>query len=368
VSRALVLGAGGVTGVAWELGVLRSLEAGGSPVTDADLVVGTSAGSLVGAQVTSGVALAELVERQLDPPDPTWERTVEFDLATMASGWVELAQQASGPQDFRARVGARALNASALAEDERMEVIISRLPVRDWPARPLLITAVDVGSGEFVIFDRDAGVPLPLAVAASCAVPMVWPPVTIDGHRYMDGGLRSVTNVDLAAGHDTVLVIAPLPNPGMGPLMPGIGSELRKLRPEARVLVVNPDEAALDAFGPNVLDPARRADAARAGLAQGERLVAEVAALDPGGGLSPGRPPAAPAPLPSGRSLPAPGAVGNRIAGVSRAADRGWRCWRSPSPAPARVATAPACGATARSSSCAASTGRRSCRTTWPTS
>jgi NTE family protein len=285
VSRALVLGAGGVTGVAWELGVLRSLEAGGSPVTDADLVVGTSAGSLVGAQVTSGVALAELVERQLEPPDPTWERPVELDLAGMAAGWVELAQQASGPEDFRARIGARALEASVVAEDERVEAIISRLAVRDWPARPLLIAAVDTGSGEFMIFDRDAGVPLPLAVAASCAVPMVWPPVTIDGRRYMDGGMRSVTNVDLAAGHDTVLVIAPIASPGMGPLMPGIDSELRKLSPGASVLVVNPDEAALDAFGPNLLDPSRRAAAARAGLAQGERLVAEVAALwTPDGG------------------------------------------------------------------------------------
>jgi NTE family protein len=285
VSRALVLGAGGVTGVAWELGVLRSLEAGGSPVTDADLVVGTSAGSLVGAQVTSGVALAELVERQLEPPDPTWERPVELDLAGMAAGWVELAQQASGPEDFRARIGARALEASVVAEDERVAAIISRLAVRDWPARPLLIAAVDTGSGEFMIFDRDAGVPLPLAVAASCAVPMVWPPVTIDGRRYMDGGMRSVTNVDLAAGHDTVLVIAPIASPGMGPLMPGIDSELRKLSPGASVLVVNPDEAALDAFGPNLLDPSRRAAAARAGLAQGERLVAEVAALwTPDGG------------------------------------------------------------------------------------
>lgn len=279
VSRALVLGAGGVTGVAWELGVLRSLEAGGSPVTDADLVVGTSAGSLVGAQVTGGVALAELVERQLVPPDPAWKRTVELDLAGIASGWVELAQQATGPEDFRARIGARAVAASPVAEDERMEVIVSRLAVSDWPARPLLITAVDTGSGEFVVFDKDAGVPLPLAVAASCAVPMVWPPVTIDGRRYMDGGLRSVTNVDLAAGHDVVLVIAPIANPGMGPLMPGIEPELRKLPPGASVLVLNPDDAALEAFGPNVLDPAHRADAARAGLAQGERLVAEVAAL-----------------------------------------------------------------------------------------
>jgi NTE family protein len=281
VSRALVLGAGGVTGVAWELGVLRSLEAGGVPVTEADLVVGTSAGSLVGAELTSGVGLDVLVSQQLQPPDPSWEQPVELDLERIGAIWLELAQRASGPEDFRARLGARALEASTVAEDERIEAIVSRLPVTDWPERPLLITAVDTGSGESVIFDRDAGVPLPLAVAASCAVPLVWPPVTIHGRRYMDGGMRSPTNVDLAGDHDTVLVIAPLANPDMGPLMPGIGSELRKLRPDARVVVITPDDDALAAFGPNVLDPARRAGAARAGLAQGERRVAEVAALWP---------------------------------------------------------------------------------------
>lgn len=279
MSRALVLGAGGVTGVAWELGVLRGLEAGGVPVGDVDLVVGTSAGSLVAAQLTSGVALEELFRAQLEPPDPRVDRAVDFDWERIGTAWLQLAQSATDARDFRARIGAMARQAPTAPEAERIEVIVSRLTVADWPELPLLITAVDTGSGEFVVFDRNAGVPLPLAVAAGCAVPMVWPPVTIDGRRYMDGGLRSVTNVDLAAGHDVVLVIAPIANPGMGPLMPGIEPELRKLPPGASVLVLNPDDAALEAFGPNVLDPARRADAARAGLAQGERLVAEVAAL-----------------------------------------------------------------------------------------
>jgi NTE family protein len=279
MTTALVLGAGGVTGVAWELGVLRGLEAAGVPVADADLLVGTSAGSIVGTQLSSDVGLDRLYREQLQPPEPASGPTARLDWQVMGAVWMELAQSATGPEDFRARMGARALAAATVPESERIEVIISRLPMTDWPARPLLVTAVDIATGELVVFDRDAGVPLPLAVAASCAVPMVFPPVSIDGRRYMDGGTRSPTNADLAAGHDTVLVVAPLANPGMGPLMPGLASELATLGPTSRVEVITPDDAALAAIGLNVLDPAMRAGAARAGQAQGERAAGGVAAL-----------------------------------------------------------------------------------------
>jgi NTE family protein len=279
MSRALVLGGGGLTGVAWELGVLRGLEAAGVPVADADLVVGTSAGSIVGAELTSGIGLEELLRTQLSPPEPSTGRPAELDWQAMGAIWLELAQRATGPDDFRARMGARALAISIQPGFDAIEVIVSRLPLADWPARPLLVTAIDVATGRLVVFDRQAGVPLALAVAASCAVPMVWRPVAVDGRYYMDGGTRSPTNADLAAGHDTVLVVAPIANPGMGPLMPGIGSELETLGPRTRVEVITPDDAALAAIGPNVLDPARRAGSARAGLAQGERVASQVMAL-----------------------------------------------------------------------------------------
>ncbi len=281
MTSALVLGAGGATGIAWELGVLAGLRAGGVPVAETDLVVGTSAGSVVGAQLTSGIDLDRLLRAELEPPEPPTGRSPEFSWDRIGAVWMELAQTASGPEDFRARLGARALATPALPGSERIEAIVSRLPLTDWPERPLLIPAVDVASGELVVFDRDAGAPLKLAVAASCAVPMVWPPVTINGRRYMDGGMRSPTNADLAAGHDTVLVIAPIAISAMGPLMPGLGSELATLTPGGRVRVITPDEGALAAFGPNMLDPTRRVGAARAGLAQGQRAVGQVLALWP---------------------------------------------------------------------------------------
>ncbi len=279
MTRALVLGGGGVTGIAWELGVLAALDAGGVPVAEVDLVVGTSAGSVVGAQLTSGVPLDRLVRWQLEPPETSMEMHAEINLEAMGDAWMASAQQARDPDDFRARMGAAALAVDTGPERERIEVIRSRLPVTEWPAKRLLITAVDTATGKLVVFDRDAGVPLPLAVAASCAVPLVWPPVTIDGRRYMDGGIRSVTNADLAAGHDAVLVLAPILWNDLGPLMPGLDHELRQLPPNGKVVVVSPDEASVAAIGPNPLDPRRRPGAARAGLAQGASLVEQASPL-----------------------------------------------------------------------------------------
>jgi NTE family protein len=137
------------------------------------------------------------------------------------------------------------------------------------------VTAADAVSGEFVAFDRDTGVGLVDAVGASCAVPGVWPPVTIGDRRYIDGGIRSATNADLAAGADRVVVIAPV-NAGGGPIR-RLAGQVAALRRTAAVAVVRPDRAARRAIGRNALDPARRAPAARAGRAQAATVAAAVA-------------------------------------------------------------------------------------------
>jgi NTE family protein len=154
-------------------------------------------------------------------------------------------------------------------------VIEARLPVHEWPTeRRLQVTAVDTETGAFRVFDGSSGVPLVLAVAASCAVPFVWPPVTIEGRRYMDGGVRSGSNADLAAGCERVVVLAPMLR-SLGPV-PGVAAQVEELRRDAKVALVTPDVAALKAIGRNVLDPAARAGAARAGLAQAASLVDSV--------------------------------------------------------------------------------------------
>ena len=271
---ALVLGGGGITGIGWEIGVLAGLAEAGVDLTGAELVVGTSAGSVVGAQVTGGADLETMYARQLRPPaGETVARMTRADLARY--GWAVLRSRGDDVA-FRRRVGALALAAEQAgltpSEQERLDVIGSRLVSREWPDRDLRITAVDARTGEFRVLDRTSGVPLLLAVAASCAVPGVYPPVTIDGRRYVDGGMRSAANADLAEGCDRVVVLAPIPR-GVGPLA-SVDAQVTGM--VARVAVVSPDEASRRAIGRNVLDPAARAGSARAGRAQAADVAAQV--------------------------------------------------------------------------------------------
>lgn len=272
--RALVLGGGGITGIAWEWGLLAGFARAGVNLGAADLVIGTSAGSVVGAQIANGLSPEERYEAQLVPPDG--------EIAAVLGPRVLLRMGlalALGPRaGARRRIGRAALRAQTGDEAVRLAVIDARLPVKEWPAeRDLSITAVDTATGEFRAFNRDAGVPLVSAVAASCAVPGVWPPVTVDGRRYMDGGMRSATNADLAAGYDKVVVLAPVTR-GVGQ-MASVAQQAEVLRAQSTVEVVTPDAAARTAFGRNLLDPARRAPAARAGLAQSAAVVDAVRAV-----------------------------------------------------------------------------------------
>jgi NTE family protein len=274
--RALVLGGGGVTGVAWELGLLAGLAAAGVDLTAADLIVGTSAGSVVAAQITAE-SLPELYERQLAGPGA---ETAARMGPRILGRWVWTMLSTRDPATVGVRLGRLATSASASAsavpEAERRAVIAARLPVHTWPDRRIVLTAVDAATGERVAFDRDSGVPLVDAVAASCAVPGVWPPVTIGGRRFIDGGVRSPANADLAAGCDPILIVAPVPR-GYGPV-PSVATQVAALRRHATVVTVSPDRAARAAIGRNVLDPARRAGAARAGWAQADTVLATVAA------------------------------------------------------------------------------------------
>jgi NTE family protein len=272
---ALVLGGGGITGIAWEIGVLLGLAESGVDLSGADLVVGTSAGSVVGAQLTGGAELEAMYGRQLKPP--AREKPARMTRANLAQyGWA-LLRTRGRDVEFRRRIGALALAAERAGvtptEQERLDVIGSRLVSREWPERSLVITAVDAETGEFHPFDRDSGVPLLLAVAASCAVPGVYPPVTIAGRRYIDGGMRSAANADLAHGYERLVVLAPIPR-GIGP-MASVDAQVSGM--VSRVAVVSPDEASRTAIGRNVLDPAARAASARAGRAQAASVVDRVA-------------------------------------------------------------------------------------------
>jgi len=280
LTRALVLAGGGVSGVAWELGLLTALARAGTDFSQVDLVVGTSAGSVVGTQLTTGADLEKVFATQLAPVAQSLEKTVDFDINQFQQMIMEqVKQHGMNAQAVRAGIGQKALAAQTVAEEERKAIIAARLPVHQWPAQRLLITAVEAQSGDWVVFDQNSGVNLVEAVAASCAVPLVWPTVTINGHSYMDGGMRSGTNADLAVGYDRVLVLVPLPQPPNIPPVLGSNLEVEKALLEkqgSQVLIIAADEAAIKAMGANVLDPANRAASAQAGLAQGAALAQVV--------------------------------------------------------------------------------------------
>jgi len=272
---ALVLGGGGITGIAWMLGILKGLRDAGVDLTVADTVVGTSAGSVVGAQVTSGHDLDELYAGQLEPPDHEIGAGLGVrEIAAMAVP----ALIPGSPRKRRRRVGKAALKAHPDADaKQRIEVIRSRIEVEDWPDRDLRITAIDAETGRFTVFDKDGPAEIVQAVAASCAVPVVWPPVMIAGTPYIDGGVRSPANADLAADADAVVVLAPL---ARGISKAGAAENQLKRLADRSTLVV-PDKEALRSFGRNVLDPAKRADAARAGLRQSADVVDQVRSVWP---------------------------------------------------------------------------------------
>jgi NTE family protein len=279
--KALVLGGGGTTGIAWETGLLLGLRDGGMNVTDAGLVVGTSAGSVVGAQITTGLDLEALYALQLQPIEQTKEQVVPFDFAALMQVFTAGAGAADA-QTARARVGAAALAVKTMPEEARLEIIAARLPVHEWPNKQrLAITAVDTQTGAWVIFDHNAAVPLALAVAASCAVPGIYPPITIGDHRYMDGGVRSGTNADIAKGARRVLIVRAetLDASAMAGNIPHLTfeEELAELQQaDSQSLVITPDEASTAARGPNPLDASRRALSVQAGREQGRSLAASV--------------------------------------------------------------------------------------------
>ncbi len=287
--RALVLGGGGAAGNAWLIGVLAGLFEAGLDVTDADVMIGTSAGSTVAAQLI-GAGPTGLLDAILSAPAGAPQRR-PIDSARSAEGGrpvtshlerlAAIIAESEGQADYRRRIGA-ALIADPASDDAAQErwraTVAARFPSRDWPARRLLITAVDAESGEPAVFDRASGVDLVDAVAASCAGGFAY---RIGERRFIDGGYRTnADNADLAAGAARVLVLSPLGGKSLAPEAWGtnLSAQLVRLRAQgSRVETVFPDADSLAAFGTNMMDPSTRPAAAQAGQAQGIALGERIA-------------------------------------------------------------------------------------------
>lgn len=277
--RALVLAGGGVAGIAWETGVLRGI-ADESPATarallDFDVLIGTSAGAAVAAQISSGTDLDELFARQVGEESPEIDPGVGVQAVTELFLAALSRPNTSIEQKLQA-IGAVALTTDTVPGPVRRDVIAARLPSRHWPDRVLRITAIDTATGKRVVFNRDHGVELIDAVTASCAVPGVWPPVRIGDAYYMDGGIRSSVNLDLAGDCALAVVLSPSAQTAPSPFGGGAAAEVDAFA--GRCSPIFADDAALTAFGPDPLKPACRVPAAWAGREQGRRHAAALAA------------------------------------------------------------------------------------------
>jgi NTE family protein len=298
---ALVLGGGGAAGNAWQIGVIAGLAEGGLDMTEtADLVIGTSAGATAAAHVRSGVSPAELLASVLSPPmqslGPNRERPPSLPMATVFERMRAIGAAATSAADLRRAMGAFGLESDSTlgpGAEQRRATVAARLPRGGWPDRPMIVTAVDAQTGELVAFERDSGVDLVDAVTASTALPGLVPTVAINGSRYIDGGVPSTDNAELAAGYANVVVLSPLggrrgiPSEGQfeGLRRPpewgvDLASQVEALRKEgSHVEVITPDADSQAAMGTNQMDPATRVPAARAGFAQGKRQASRVTFL-----------------------------------------------------------------------------------------
>ena len=290
-ARALVLGGGGSAGNAWEIGIIAGLFDAGLDVTEADLIIGTSAGSTAAAQITSATRPTDLLANILAaPPQPQTgpvgadrERAPNVPLADHMERTSKIIGAAEDAADMRRRMGAAALEMDAASgssgQTQWRATVAARLPSQQWPQRPVLIVAVNARTGEPVVFDRHSGVDLVDAVAASCANGFGVPPYSIGDNRYIDGGYRADENADLAAGYGRVLVLSPFGGRSRTPEDWGthLAAQVDELRARgSRVETVFPDTNSRDAFGVNVMDPSTRPPAARAGYNQGRALAEQL--------------------------------------------------------------------------------------------
>lgn len=281
MTRALVLGGGGVAGIAWATGITAGLARLGVDLGEADVFIGTSAGSVVGAQLACGVRAEALLAQQLAPPAGSREQSQPFSLKEANARNRQLMDKVDGDvMAARRRIGAHALRSAAVPLEVRRGIVAARLPQAEWPARTLRVVAVDTATGEHASFERDSGVDFVDAIAASCAVPGAWPAVPIRERMWMDGGIRSLSNADLAAPATCVLILAPLGYADDNPVSGHLRAEAQALRQAgSRVAVIVPDGLSTTAMTDNVLDPTRCAPSAKAGMAQALRIAQEIASF-----------------------------------------------------------------------------------------
>lgn len=252
---AVVLGGGGLSAVGWSTGVLAALEEHCAlQLSEQDVVIGTSAGAAVAAVILqSGSASSEfdsMVRKSRRSP----ELSPVADLEQIFPQVMEIHEAQGSLGDKVNSFMRLSRQVSGIDADTRRSAIAERLHATSWPDHELRITAVGE-DGATHVFTQESGANLIDVVTASCAVPGLWPVVTIGGKDFLDGGTFSLTNAELAGPAEDVLVLQPMPeNPGYD--APGRAEVL------ARATVLQPSDRAREGFGTNPFDPDVRGVAA----------------------------------------------------------------------------------------------------------
>jgi len=241
-------------------------------VRHADYVQGTSAGSIVGSAVAKGVDMNLLAEAQRNVSQPAaGAGGGPPDLSKLMAVMMRFPPVGEPSVELRKELGVLSVSSQTMGEQAFVAMLGAGLPPGDWPER-FACTAVDTQTGEFHIWRKADGVELARAVSSSCSVPGIFPPVTINGRRWMDGGMRSSISVDMAAGYSRVLAVAVIPAMARAWLVPRFEAEAQAVRAEGgEMRLISPDDASSEAFGPNLMDGARRPACLEAGRAQGRR-------------------------------------------------------------------------------------------------
>jgi NTE family protein len=277
----LALGGGGVVGVAWEVGVIAGLAGAlGWDPAGARALVGTSAGSLVGAQLLQGRSVDELVDGQRGGAGGDVPVRPELDLAALGEIFGTWTSTDEMTPEVARTIGRRALSAGTVPEDEYVSGFGPMLAGGDWPAGDLRVTGVSVATGERAVWTAASGVPLTRAVAASCSVPGMFPPVHVGGEAFVDGGVWSGSNADalLGSGVEAAVFIGPLVGEtGLGRVSTlALERERRRLAAAGVTLLdVVPGER-FAAFGQDLMNPAHRSAAVEVGLADGEEAATRL--------------------------------------------------------------------------------------------
>jgi NTE family protein len=254
------------------VGLLYGLRERGLDLSRPNQIIGTSGGSVVGTHLAAGITLDTMLAAQSASDDLTSPPTPIPD-PKVRPKYEELIAVHPSPRSRRVRMELcqLALTARTITEGERLVATRARLPVSEWPVLPLTVISVRARDGQVMAWTRDSGVPLIQAIAASCALPGVYPPTTIDGERYVDGGVWSPVSAGLAIGHAVVVVIAPT---GDRPTFAdSLSIEVAPLEARgARIGSIVPDATAMKILGPNRMDPSRR----QASVLEGRRQAREL--------------------------------------------------------------------------------------------